>query len=95
MIIDFHTHIFPDKIAAGVIDKLQKKSRSKPYTDATAGGLLQSMQDAGIDTFIEVGPGHTLTGLVKRTLEGVDAVCVEIPEAAEEARALVAGKGLI
>ena len=49
MIIDFHTHIFPDKIAAGVIDKLQKKSRSKPYTDATAGDLLQSMQEAGID----------------------------------------------
>ena len=56
---------------------------------------LHAMQDAGIDTFIEVGPGHTLTGLVKRTLEGVDAVCVETPEAAEEARALVAGKGLI
>ncbi|MDY5275431.1 MAG: ACP S-malonyltransferase [Atopobiaceae bacterium] len=56
---------------------------------------LHAMQDAGIDTFIEVGPGHTLTGLVKRTLEGVDAVCVETPEAAEEARVLVAGKGLI
>ncbi len=50
------------------------------------------MQDAGIDTFIEVGPGHTLTGLVKRTLEGVSAICVETPAQVEEAVALVSGK---
>lgn len=54
---------------------------------------LHAMQDAGIDTFIEVGPGHTLTGLVKRTLEGVRAICVETPAQVEEAVALVSGKG--
>ncbi len=53
---------------------------------------LHAMQDAGIDTFIEVGPGHTLTGLVKRTLEGVSAICVETPAQVEEAVALVSGK---
>lgn len=32
---------------------------------------LHALQDQGIDTFIEVGPGKTLSGLVKRTLSDV------------------------
>ena len=48
MIIDFHTHIFPDKIAAAVIDKLSKISRTMPFTDGTISGLLNSMQKSGI-----------------------------------------------
>ena len=34
----------------------------------------------GVGTFIEVGPGKTLTGLVSRTLEGVVALPCETPE---------------
>lgn len=49
MIIDFHTHTFPDAIAAGVLKKLQAMSRSMPYTDATNDGLRRSMERAGID----------------------------------------------
>lgn len=41
---------------------------------------LQALADAGIDTFIEVGPGKTLTGLVKRTLEGAHALSCETVE---------------
>ena len=52
MIIDFHTHTFPDKIAGSVIGKLQKLSRSKPFTDATNDGLRRSMKQAGIDLSI-------------------------------------------
>ena len=29
-------------------------------------GNLQTMYDNGIDTFIEIGPGKTLSGFVKR-----------------------------
>ena len=32
---------------------------------------LRRMQDDGFDTFIECGPGRTLTGLARKTLEGV------------------------
>ena len=38
---------------------------------------LQNMRDSGIDTFIECGPGKTLTGLVKKTIKGVTVCRVE------------------
>lgn len=38
---------------------------------------LQNMKEAGIDTFIECGPGRTLSGLVKKTLTGVNVYRVE------------------
>ncbi len=38
---------------------------------------LHALQDQGIDTFIEVGPGKTLSGLVKRTLSDVRAYSCE------------------
>ena len=41
---------------------------------------LRELAAAGIDTFIEVGPGKTLTGLVKRTLDGVQALSCETVE---------------
>ena len=32
MIIDFHTHLFPDKLAGKVIDKLSDSAGIKYYT---------------------------------------------------------------
>ena len=49
MIIDMHTHIFPDKIAADVIDKLSQKSRTLAFTDGTLNELLNSMSRANVD----------------------------------------------
>jgi len=49
LIIDFHTHIFPEKISAAVIDKLSRISRTVAFTDGTLTGLLNSMQKAGVD----------------------------------------------
>ena len=41
---------------------------------------LHALQDQGIDTFIEVGPGKTLSGLVKRTLSDVRVYSCEAAE---------------
>lgn len=55
MTIDFHTHIFPDKIAARTIDALESNTervegvRARAVTDGTQGGLKRSMQENDID----------------------------------------------
>lgn len=49
MIIDIHTHTFPDKIAAATLDKLKRLSHTIPFTDGTAVGLAASMARAGVD----------------------------------------------
>lgn len=47
--IDFHAHIFPDRIAAQALDALsQTTGEIRPRTDGTLGGLLASMDRAGI-----------------------------------------------
>ena len=49
MVIDFHTHTFPAKIAAKTIEKLSHTSHTVPFSDGTAEGLIQNMKRAGID----------------------------------------------
>lgn len=55
MLIDFHTHIFPEKIAARTIEILLKNIErvegisSEAYTNATADGLIKSMDTYGVD----------------------------------------------
>ena len=49
MLIDFHTHIFPDKIAAGAVDLLAKRGGIPSYSDGTEAGLLSSLFSAGVD----------------------------------------------
>lgn len=53
---------------------------------------LELMASMGVDTFVEVGPGKTLTGLVKRTLEGVTALPCETVEQLEAVLAELSGK---
>ena len=49
MIIDFHTHTFPDKIADAALTKLRAASHTLSFTDGTVTGLKRSMKDASID----------------------------------------------
>lgn len=48
MVIDFHTHTFPDKIASYAVEKLSHDSGTMPYTDGTDAGLLASMAQSKI-----------------------------------------------
>ena len=50
MLIDFHTHCFPDKIAQKAIDKLSFAAGGlQPHTDGTIAGLRARMAADGVD----------------------------------------------
>ena len=50
MLIDFHTHAFPEKIAARAIAKLAKDAGGlEPQTDGTVSSLKQQMAVDGVD----------------------------------------------
>ena len=61
MIIDFHTHVYPDKIAEKTIKALGEVAVVKPNTDGTVNGLIESMQSAGIDKSV-ILPVNTRAG---------------------------------
>ena len=54
MIIDIHTHTFPDKIASAAISSLSGKSHTVPFRDGTVSSLLASSAAAGIDLSVIV-----------------------------------------
>lgn len=52
MIIDFHTHIFPDKVAEKAIPKLASVIHLEPSMNGTIAGLRHSMEQGNIDTSV-------------------------------------------
>ena len=55
-IIDFHTHIFPEKIAKKAIAMLADKANIKPYTDGTEKGLISAMEKANVSIAVSLPP---------------------------------------
>ncbi len=49
MKIDFHTHVYPDRVAPGTVRAVCQRSGIDAYTDGTLEGLKRSMSAAGID----------------------------------------------
>lgn len=49
MIIDIHTHIFPDRIAEKTMAALSEIAGVKPFHNGAKSGLLKVMEEAGID----------------------------------------------
>lgn len=49
MIIDFHTHVFPAKIAAHALASIAIKAATHPYLDGSLEGLRASMAESGVD----------------------------------------------
>ena len=47
MIIDFHTHVFPERIAAKTISLLSEKGGNPPFSDGKIEGLICEMEKAG------------------------------------------------
>lgn len=49
MIIDFHVHTFPEKVAARALPALAATSMQTPATDGTINGLKDAMEADGVD----------------------------------------------
>ncbi|MFP5343749.1 MAG: ACP S-malonyltransferase, partial [Candidatus Limnocylindria bacterium] len=62
-------------------------ARSELVDHLTAGvdwvGAVESMIEAGVTTFVEVGPGKVLTGLIKRIAPDVEVVPADDPASAD------------
>lgn len=54
MIIDFHTHVFPEKIAAPTIAALSERASIPPHSDGTVEGLLRDMRRGGVDIAVNL-----------------------------------------
>ena len=65
MIIDSHTHIFPERIAEATVEKLANAAHIRAWTGATAESLLASQKKAGIDLGIALPVVTSPTKVVK------------------------------
>jgi predicted TIM-barrel fold metal-dependent hydrolase len=48
VIIDFHTHVFPEAMAAKTLTLLGNNAKLTPFVDGTLNGLKESMKKAGV-----------------------------------------------
>lgn len=52
MIIDLHTHIWPEAIAQKTVNKLEMAGNIRAFSDGTIRGLLSSMEEGNVDLSI-------------------------------------------
>ncbi len=76
MIIDFHTHIFPDELAHKALSTLLSGIDCifEPVTDATKAGLIKNMDEWGIDVSV-VQPVITKQSQMLKTNEWASSIC--------------------
>lgn len=89
MIIDFHTHVFPDGIAQKAISTLVGKAGIKPYLYGSLGELKKSMVNAGIDIGVVL---PVLTRLSQ--FESINRYAAEITHKYEEGIELISFGGI-
>ncbi len=75
--------------AADVVPSLVRQVASPVKWAECVGRMVRE----GATTFVEVGPGRVLTGLLKRIAEGARGYAVEDPESLEKALASMAAEG--
>jgi [acyl-carrier-protein] S-malonyltransferase len=69
-----------EKDPDGIIRKLVRQAMEPVQWEKT----LLAMQKMGVDTFIEIGPGKTLSGFVKKTCKDARILRVENNETLNE-----------
>ncbi|MEE1086059.1 MAG: amidohydrolase family protein [Schaedlerella sp.] len=88
MIIDFHTHTFPDSIAEKVIHNLANACGTAPASNGTVSELLLSMKEASIDYSVSL-PVMTNT----KQVESINHNIIQQKEVLEQ-RGIIAFGGI-
>ncbi len=83
MIVDFHTHIFPARIAERAMEKLSRNAHLRPFGAGTEAGLISEMRGAGVT--------HSVVLPVATSERQVRAINDASAEAGERA----AGEGIL
>ncbi len=102
MIIDFHTHTFPDDLARKAIPQMAEVSQLTPDLDGTMGAILESMKKHNIDISVlmpvATKPKHveTMNTLAMENnkipgLRSFGAMHVDYPDKAAEFRRIADG----
>ncbi len=78
--VDVAEHAEPDAIRQALAAQLHNPVR---WVET-----IRAMRARGVDRLLEMGPGRVLSGLARRIDRSLKAVCVDSPQALEEALAL-------
>ena len=91
MIIDFHTHVFPEKIAQSTIEHLARLGSIPPFSDGLISGLLSRMEEAGVDVAVNL-PVAT----APRQFESINRFAKELNDrfSATDARRIISFAGI-
>lgn len=79
MIIDFHTHIFPEHIAERTVAALAQAGGSTPYSDGTEAGLRSAMKRGGVGISVNL-PVLTKPSQFEGILRFAKALNEKLPE---------------
>ena len=96
--IDFHTHIYPDRLAHSTVSAVRQRAAIDAYTDGTLKGLKRSMTAAGINLSVVAAvptkPEQVasiqrwLTGIRQPGIEAMAAMHPADPLSPEQMRSL-------
>ncbi|MCF0228887.1 MAG: ACP S-malonyltransferase [Parasporobacterium sp.] len=76
--------VYADKTAMPYTDDVKDTLASQIDNPVRWEALIRNMIKDGVDTFVEIGPGKTLTGLIKRISSDVRLFNVSVPEELEK-----------
>lgn len=79
MIIDFHAHTFPERLASRALSKLSQSSDSVYYLDGTLSAMQESMRANGIDrtVLLPVATSPSQCQTISRTAIEINNRCEE------------------
>ncbi|MBD8003985.1 ACP S-malonyltransferase [Bacillus norwichensis] len=73
-------------------EAFQEKLIEQLYSPVLWEDSVQKLIDLGVDTFVEIGPGKVLSGLVRKVDRKVRTISVQDPESCQEAIKLLRGE---